>query len=170
MKRLIIILASIALLPKLSGSAEFTRHVSADNIIENHGGKVFLKARSDLSKRIERFSVQHGADPAIAPELAELIAVCEHPRVLAAIAARESNFNDRAVGGMSEIGMYQVLPQVHGHPGKTWREQTKFSERILRDLVTESRGDLRSAVRKYNGSGAAARKYASHVIGMARSI
>lgn len=169
MKRLIVILA-VVLLPKLSGSAEFTRHVSADSIVENHGGKVLLKARSGLSKRIEKFAVKHGANPGIAPQIAELLATCEHPRVLAAIAAKESNFNENAIGSKHEIGMFQVLPSVHGHPGKTWADQTKTSERILHDLISESDGDLRTGVRKYNGSGAAARKYASHVMRMARSI
>lgn len=170
MKRLIVIIAAIALLPKLAGSAEYSRTVSAENVIENRGGKVLLVPRSGLSKRIERFAVIHGANPTIAPQIAELLATCEHPRVLAAIAARESNFNENAIGSKHEIGMFQVLPSVHGHPGKTWADQTKTSERILHDLISESDGDLRTGVRKYNGSGAAARKYASHVMRMARSI
>ena len=170
MKKLIVVLAAVALLPKLSGSAEFSRHVSAENIIENRGGQVLLKPRSGLSKRIERFAVAHGAKPEVAPELAELIATCDHPRVLAAIAAKESNFNDRARGKAGEIGMYQVLPRVHGHPGRTWRDQTKTSERLLNELVSDAGGVLQVAVRRYNGSGPKAAHYAKHVMAMARSI
>jgi hypothetical protein len=158
------------LYPALCSSGEYTRHVSSEKIVENRAGVIVSVKRSSLSKRIERFAVAHGADPEIAPELAELIAVCKHPRVLAAIAAKESNFNDRARGKAGEIGMYQVLPHMHGHPGQTWREQTQSSERILDELVLSAGGRLRVAVRRYNGSGPKAVRYAKHVLVMSRSI
>lgn len=170
MKRLIVIVAAVALLPKLSGSAEYSRTVSAENVIENRGGKVLLVARSGLSKRIERFAIAHGAKPDIAPELAELISVHEHPRVLAAIAAKESGFNLLARGSAGEVGAYQIIPKLHGHPGRTWDSQTKAAERLLNDLVSDANGKLEPAVRRYNGSGEKATRYAKHVMLMARSI
>ncbi len=170
MKRLIVIIAAVALLPKLSGSAEYSRTVSAESVIENRGGKVLLVARSGLSKRIERFAVAHGANPNIAPELAELISVHEHPRVLAAIAAKESGFNLLARGSAGEVGAYQIIPKLHGHPGRTWDSQTKAAERLLNDLVSDANGKLEPAVRRYNGSGEKAERYAKHVMLMARSI
>lgn len=170
MKKLILILAIAALFPSVSGSAEFSRHVSAETVIENRGGEVLLVARSDLSKRIERFAVKHGASPVLAPELAELISVCDHPRVLAAIAARESHFNDRARGRLGAIGMYQQRPDVHGHPGRTWVEQTRSAERLLNDLVAGAGGKLPVAARRYNGSGPDAVAYSKWVMKTARNI
>jgi len=168
-QKLIVVLALI-LLPKLSGSAEFSHHVSADAVIENRGGQVLLKSRSHLSRRIEAFAVKHGADPALAPELAELISACEHPRVLAAIAAQESGFDLHARGKAGEIGAYQIIPRDHGHPGSTWHSQTKAAERILQELVSDAGGRLRVAVRHYNGSGPAAVRYSRKVMAMAGSI
>jgi len=169
MKQLIIVLA-VVLLPKLSGSAEYSRTVSAENVIENRGGKVLLRARSGLSKRIEIFAVKHGAKLDIAPELAELISVHEHPRILAAIAAKESGFNLFARGGAGEIGAYQIIPKLHGHPGRTWDSQTKAAERLLNELVSDANGKLETAVRRYNGSGPKSIKYAKHVMSLAKSI
>lgn len=165
-----IVLVLCLLFPSICGSADYTRSVSAESIIENRGGQVLLKSRSGLSKRIERFSIAHGADPKIAPELAELLAACEHPRVLAAVAAKESRFNPNAVGKSGEIGAWQVIPKHWGHPGRSLRSQAKKSEAILKELVDASGGKLEVAVRKYNGSGPKAVRYASHVMSMARSI
>lgn len=170
MNRLIVIIAAVALLPKLAGSAEYSRTVSAENVIENRGGKVLLVPRSGLSKRIERFAVTYGAKPDIAPELAELISVHEHPRVLAAIAAKESGFNLSARGSAGEVGAYQIIPKLHGHPGRTWDSQTKAAERLLNELVSDANGKLEPAVRHYNGAGPKAVKYAKHVLALAKSI
>lgn len=170
MKKIIVVLSAALLLPKLSGSAEFTRNVSAENVIENRAGKVLLKPRSGLSKRIELFAVKHGADPAIAPDLAELLAACEHPRVLAAIAAKESNFRLNARGASGEVGAFQIRPELHGHPGYTWGSQTKSAERLLKELTSDARGRLEPAVKSYNGAGPKAVRYAKHVMLMARSI
>lgn len=170
MKRTLLVLALVALLPKIGGSADFSRTVSADVVEEHRGGQVLLKPRSDLSKRIERFAVKHGADPVVAPELAELLAACEFPRVLAAMAAKESNFNPNAVGNAGEIGAWQVRTEYWGHPGRTLGSQAKKSESILQNLVAESNGKLESAVRRYNGAGPKAVRYAAHVMSMARSI
>ena len=129
-----------------------------------------LVARSDLSKRIERFAVKNGADPAIAPELAELLSLCEHPRVLAAIAAKESRFDLQARGQCGEVGAFQIIPRHHGYPGRTWPAQTKAAERILNELVSDAGGKLSVAVRRYNGSGVKAARYSVHVLAMAKSI
>lgn len=168
MKRLFIVLSATLLLSPLSGSAGSPSNVPAE--IKLHRSGEVLKTRSNLSKRIENFAVKNGANPAVAPEIADLIAACKYPRVLAAIAAKESGFTLTAVGKAGEIGAFQVIPAIHGHPGKTWREQAFSSERILKDLVSDSGGKLFVAVRRYNGSGPKAIKYANHVMAMAKSI
>lgn len=170
MKRLIIVLAAVALSPNLAGSGDYTRHVSPESIVENRAGVTVSVKRSSLSRRIERFAVKHGADPAIAPELAELLSACEHPRVLAAIAAKESRYNLRARGKSGEVGAYQIIPRLHGHPGYTWDSQTRAAERLLNDLVDTTDGKLLPAVTSYNGAGPKARAYGEHVLAMARSI
>ena len=170
MKKTLLVLAMVALLPKICSSGVYTKHVTPESIIENRAGVISSVKRSSLSRRIETFAVKHGADPKIAPELAELLAACEHPRVLAAVAAKESRFNPNAVGKSGEIGAWQVIPKHWGHPGRSLRSQAKKSEAILKELVDASGGKLEVAVRKYNGSGPKAVRYASHVMSMARSI
>lgn len=170
MKRTLLVLALVALLPKIVSSGEYTKHVLPETVVENRAGVVSSVKRSSLSRRIEKFAVAHGADPAVAPELAELLATCEHPRVLAAMGAKESGFNPKAVGKAGEVGAWQVIPKHWGHPGRSLSSQAKHSEAILQELVAASKGRLESAVRKYNGSGPRAVRYASHVMAMARSI
>jgi hypothetical protein len=165
-----IILLVTFLYPAICGSGEYTRHVSSENVIENRAGVIASVKRSSLSKRIEKFAVAHGADPVLAPELAELISVYEHPRVLAAIAAKESGFKLDARGSAGEVGAYQIIPKLHGHPGRTWGSQTEAAERLLNELISDAHGKLEPAVRQYNGSGPKAVRYARHVLSMARSI
>lgn len=170
MKRSLLVLTMVALLPKICSSGVYTKHVTSESVVENRAGVISSVKRSSLSRRIETFAVKHGADPNVAPELAELLVACDHPRVLAAVAAKESNFRLDAKGKAGEVGAFQVIPRYHGNPGHTWGSQTKSAERILRDLVESSGGRLESAVMKYNGSGSKAVRYAKHVMSMARSI
>ena len=170
MKKTLLVLALVALLPKICSSGVYTRHVTSESVVENRAGVTVSVERSSLSKRIERFAVKHGADPEIAPELAELLAACEHPRVLAAIAAKESNFRLNARGAAGEIGAFQIRPELHGHPGHTWGEQSRSAERLVRSLVAKTGGRLEPAVRSYNGAGRKAERYAKHVMVLARSI
>lgn len=170
MKRTLLVLAMVALLPKICSSGVYTKHVTSESIVENRAGVISSVKRSSLSRRIETFAVKHGADPKVAPELAELLAACDHPRVLAAVAAKESNFRLDAKGKSGEVGAFQIIPRLHGHPGHTWGSQSKAAERLLRELVDASGGNLEAAVRRYNGSGPKAVRYASHVMAMAWSI
>jgi len=170
LKKTLLVLALVALLPKICSSGVYSKHVTSESIIENRAGVISSVKRSSLSRRIETFAVKHGADPKIAPELAELLAACEHPRVLAAVAAKESNFRLDAKGKAGEVGAFQQIPRLHGHPGHTWGSQTKAAERLLKELVESSGGKLSAAVRKYNGSGPKAVRYASSVMAMAHSI
>lgn len=170
MKRTLLVLAIAALLPKICSSGVYSRQITPDSVVENRAGVITSTARTSLSKRIEGFAVKHGADPDLAPELAELLAVCEYPRVLTAIASKESRFNPDAIGSAGEIGAWQVREKFWGHPGETLAEQAKASEAILRDLVDASGGQLKPAIRRYNGSGKQAERYAEHVLKMALEI
>jgi len=97
-KQTLLVLALVALLPKICSSGVYSKHVTSESVVENRAGVFSSVKRSSLSQRLEAFAVKHGADPKIAPELAELLAACEHPRVLAAVAAKESNFRLEAKG------------------------------------------------------------------------
>ncbi|WP_188055632.1 lytic transglycosylase domain-containing protein [Oryzomonas rubra] len=169
MIRLSIVLGCLLLPAATAGSGDYARHVSPEKIEGNRAGRVLLKPRSDLSKRIERFARKHGAGDR-APEIADVLATCDHPRVLAAIAARESRFDLHARGRAGEIGAYQIMPHQWGHPGHTWSSQTRSAERILDELVDASGGRLALAVRRYNGAGANAEQYSKHVLALANSI
>lgn len=164
------VLAVVALLPQICSSGEYTRRVLPETVEENRAGVIVSVKRSSLSRRIEKFAVKHGADPAIAPELAELLASYEHPRVLAAIAAKESNFRLSARGKAGEVGAFQIIPKHHGHPGYTWSSQTSAADRLLRELLSDTGGRIEPAVRRYNGAGPKAVRYAKSVMVLVRSI
>jgi len=74
------------------------------------------------------------------------------PRLMASIAVRESRGNPKAVGdGGKAKGAFQVWPKHHGKVSKDVVEQALQSERILDELIAENNGDLRKALRAYNG-------------------
>lgn len=167
----IFVLCAALLIPTQASTGDYSRIVHQEVVVENRGGQAHATPRSKLSQRIERFMRFHNAPADIAPELAELLSVCEHPRVLAAIPVREgTKYNVDALGAVGEIGAFQVRPEIWGHPGNNVHSQTKKTEQILHDLVTESKGSLSQAVRKYNGSGEKARSYSRDVLKLAASI
>ena len=145
MKKIILL---FVLLLNISCSSEIASHGSLESA--NRAGVTAPVERSSLSRRIESFAVKHGADPKMAPELADLLAECEHPRLMAAVAARESHFNPDARGTSGEIGMYRVIPKDWGHPGHTVRSQTKKTEEVLRKLIKANNGKLHVTLAKYN--------------------
>lgn len=122
-----------------------------------------------MSQRIERFALAHGCDPDLAPELADLLAECEYPRVMAAIACRESRFDTAAIGSVGERGMYQVRPDVWGDPGQSLKSQTDKAEAVLLALI-KKHGGLSRAIARYNGDGRKAMEYRDDVLQLARSI
>lgn len=127
-------------------------------------------SKAQLVGRLERFIQSHAKDPGVARSLARILVDCDHPRVLAAIAATESKFDLSARGRHGEVGAFQVKPSIWGHPGRTWRSQAKKSESVLKGLVSDAGGRLLPALRKYNGTGPAAERYADQVLAMATSI
>lgn len=100
-----------------------------------------------------------------------------NPRTLALTALRESGCNPRARGGSGEIGLMQINPKV-------WR--THLSEKGLTDLwdpmtnlragayiLTKMRNrsrTYREAIRRYNGAGPKARRYASEQTQLYRNL
>lgn len=157
-------------LPSICGSGEYSRKITPDAIVENRGGRLWAKQRSNLSKRIESFAVKYGADELLAADMAELLCTHKNGKVLAAIAAKESGFDVLARGRAGEVGAYQVLPKYWGEPGNSFGSQTEKADKILQELLEASNGNLATALEKYNGSGLKARAYASSVLSLAARI
>jgi len=161
---------AVCALPSICGSGEYSRKITPDAIVENRGGQHWVKQRSKLSKRIESFAVKYGADEMLAAEMAELLCALENGKVLAAIAAKESGFDVRALGRVGEVGAYQVLPKYWGDPGNNFSSQTEKADKILQELLDASNGDLAAALERYNGTGLKAKAYASSVLSLAAKI
>lgn len=75
----------------------------------------------------------------------------------------ESNLNVRARGKAGEKGAWQVKEKHWGKVPKTFKGQALQAEDILNELLEASDNDLRTAIRKYNGSGKSAVRYANKV-------
>lgn len=95
------------------------------------------------------------------------------PELILSIIAVESTFRERAVGPKGSRGLMQVLPRYHPRkikeiggaqalfdPSKNIRTGT----RILADYLGRSRGNLRSALARYNGSYRIHWRYADKVL------
>lgn len=109
---------------------------------------------------------KHGSP---APEqMAKAVLHTKRPHIMAAIALRESDGDPTAVGDRgASVGAFQIQPKHHGPVPVDPVAQALKAERILEDLLLESRGRLRCALAKYNGGtrpGPAAYRYADWVI------
>lgn len=93
--------------------------------------------------------------------------------LLRTIAGKESSFNPNAVGatnsnGTTDYGLMQHNSRFHKERGITdWRDpeqSVKAAAALLKANLTLSNGDMRQAVRRYNGSGPRAEAYADDVM------
>lgn len=83
------------------------------------------------------------------------------PAVLFAIAKHESNFNTKAVGGIGELGLFQINPRYHMHRfnGVDWRNpwaNASVGAYIFADNLRVT-GTALTALKRYNGGNQAAR-------------
>ena len=98
-----------------------------------------------------------------------LISMClsspqlERPELTLTQGYVESNMNRNARGKKGEKGAWQVREKYWGKVPKHLLGQAQQSERILNELLAESNNNLHTALRKYNGRGAKAVKYANQV-------
>lgn len=69
----------------------------------------------------------------------------------------ESFFNPAAVGSLSEMGLMQIFPPAHPQfdvrRGFEIEYNIDYGCRIFSRLLTETKGDLRESLRRYNGMG-----------------
>ena len=83
--------------------------------------------------------------------MAKAVVSTNNPKRMAAVAIIESNGNPKAKGKSGERGAFQVIEKEFGKVSKNPTKQAEQSEDILEDLVRESHGNLKVALRKYNG-------------------
>ena len=105
-----------------------------------------------------------------------------NPRVIALTVYRESGCNPLAVGAAGEVGLGQVYPSVWGKTlidegiidsvGDLYDPQVNLRAVgfILSESLKYAKGDPIEAVRRYNGSGPAAYRYAEEQSSVYRRI
>ena len=118
--------------------------------------------------RLAEFYAKEGSNEPII--LAQATAKTKRPRLMAAVAVVESNGNVHAIGRAGEVTAWQIREELHGPAGVTVDDHAKSAERILEELIQESNGKLKEAVRKYNGSGPDAVKYSKRVMAKLQEV
>lgn len=89
------------------------------------------------------------------------------PTLLLAIVGVESAWRPWAVGQAGEVGLCQVRPDLHGASATALADPSiniRTAGRVLRQCLARARGDVASAVARYNGRGAPAEEYAARVL------
>ena len=87
----------------------------------------------------------------------------KRPVLTKAIGVIESGLNPFARGKHHERGAYQVIERHWGKVPRQLHEQGLQHERILEELLKASGGNVENAVRRYNGRGQKAARYARRV-------
>lgn len=91
-------------------------------------------------------------------------ALVARPELTLAQGFAEGQMNPYAVGRAGEQGGWQVQPKIWGKVPKDLRGQQRQNERIMDELLLVSSGSLYGALRRYNGKGEAAHRYAERVM------
>ena len=160
--------------------------VGARQISENFEKEILKNAAASslIGTENETFSVFQAArvygkfgcgDYKLAVQTAKTArAVCISPTIIAAKVARESSCNPYAISNKGAVG----LAQIHV---KTWAGTYDFSKvnlfnpednlrvgaEILAKMLKDSKGDMKVALARYNGTGEGTREYADSVMKLA---
>lgn len=157
-------------IPSAVSCGDWGRVVVPGAILENRAGVLDVTKQNKNFGRVFHASRRCGASPIVAVQFAEVASQSQFYRALAAIAAEESGFRPDAVGQAGEQGMFQVRSVVWGTVPDNPAFQTRQCEIILKSLHKESQGNWLITLRKYNGSGPAARAYAKRVYRRMRNV
>ena len=97
----------------------------------------------------------------------------QDPALLLAVVGVESSWRPWALGNVGEVGLCQVRPELHGFSTAELIDpeaNVAAAARILQACLARSDGDLKGAVRRYNGAGPAAERYAAKVLAEHRRL
>ena len=123
------------------------RTTSYGSVLFNSSARINAPIPAELSSLIEDASRTHGVDP----------------RLVAAIARRESALNPRAVSRAGACGVMQLMPATANFLGITnifdARENIFGATRYLRTLLNTFHGDLDLTLAAYNAGPGAVQKY-----------
>jgi hypothetical protein len=101
--------------------------------------------------------------------IANILSKSKRPYIMAAIAKVESDYRPHIIGdGGDSYGMFQINRRFHKWPNDGLECQLNASERILNPLIVQY--GLTEGIRRYNGRGKDARRYAQRVITIAKEI
>jgi soluble lytic murein transglycosylase-like protein len=95
------------------------------------------------------------------------------PALLLAVVGVESSWRPWALGSVGEVGLCQVRPELHGASAADLidpESNIEVAARVLRGCLARSRGDVAGALRRYNGTGPAAERYAVKVLAEHRRL
>lgn len=127
---------------------------------------------TDQEKHLADFFMRHGSPQPL--EMALAVAKTKNPKLMAAVAVRESNGNPKAVGdGGASKGAWQVQEKHWAKVPTTATEQALQAEKILEELVASSQGRLQSGLEKYNTGRVgtkAGKRYATDVLRLKRRL
>ena len=90
----------------------------------------------------------------------------ENPELLLALIAVESHYNVWCRGSAGEVGLCQIRPDFHGASAVDLIDpeaNVKTAARILRENIRAA-GSIEGGLRRYNGTGEAAERYAARVL------
>lgn len=133
-----------------AGSIEFDSIQATKKAERNERRVVAVEgALSVAETKLAAFFARQGSPAPI--EMSKAVAKRKRPRLLAAVAAVESNGNPAAVGKVGEVTAWQIREIIWGDAGTTTEAHSKKAEDILEALIAENHGNLRRALSAYNG-------------------
>ena len=95
------------------------------------------------------------------------------PALLLAVVGVESSWRPWALGSVGEVGLCQVRPDLHGVSAVDLLDpeaNIEAAARVLHGCLARSGGDISGALRRYNGTGPAAERYAAKVLSEHRRL
>lgn len=130
----------------LRSSHAIAKH-SYGNVLFQSNANVPTAVPAVLADAIREAAAKHGVDP----------------RLVAAVARRESAFNPKAVSRVGAVGLMQLMPETARYLGVNnvydARENLLGGARYLRTLLDTFNGDLDLTLAAYNAGPGAVQKY-----------
>ncbi|NTV50958.1 MAG: lytic transglycosylase domain-containing protein [Geobacteraceae bacterium] len=154
----------------LAGTVEYQTEVIQERMDREHAAEV-ARLKSVLTfkeAQLAEFYARQGSPAAV--EMARATAQAKRPRLMAAIAAVESNGSPKAIGKAGERGAWQVMPFFHGDVPADPAGQMMQSEQLLDELLDQHGGNIKRAVKAYNGDGVKADAYSRRVLAMLAEV